>query len=56
MDEDATVSATDSSQAPAHHRDVTVEGVGDSLNAEVKKMTRRPIRCRRSLAHSVDAC
>ncbi|HXN14710.1 MAG TPA: OsmC family protein [Candidatus Acidoferrales bacterium] len=36
MDEDATVSATDSSQAPAHHRDVTVEGVGDSLNAEVK--------------------
>src|ERR1700685_476315 len=36
MDEEATVSATDSSQAPAHHRDVTVETVGDSLNAEVK--------------------
>jgi len=36
MDEDATVSATDSSQAPAHHRDVTVEAVGDSLNAELK--------------------
>ena len=28
--------ATDSSQEHAHHRDVTVESVGDSLNAEVK--------------------
>lgn len=27
---------TDSSQEHAHHRDVTVESVGDSLNAEVK--------------------
>src|ERR1700691_4708002 len=35
MEDDATVAATDSSQA-THHRDVTVEAVGDSLNAEVK--------------------
>lgn len=28
--------ATDSSQDQTHHRDVTVEAVGDSLNAEVK--------------------
>ena len=28
--------ATDSSQEPTHRRDVTVEAVGDSLNAEVK--------------------
>ena len=28
--------ATDSSQEPTHHRDVTVDAVGDSLNAEVK--------------------
>ncbi len=28
--------ATDSSQESTHHRDVTVEAVGDSLNAEVK--------------------
>ena len=35
MEDDATVAATDSSQA-THHRDVTVETVGDSLNAEVK--------------------
>ena len=28
--------ATDSSQEHTHHRDVTVEAVGDSLNAEVK--------------------
>ena len=36
MEHDAAVAATDSSQEPAHHRDVTVEAVGDSLNAEVK--------------------
>jgi uncharacterized OsmC-like protein len=30
------VPATDSSQDQTHHRDVTVEAVGDSLNAEVK--------------------
>src|SRR6204780_5894285 len=35
MEDDATVAATDSSQA-THRRDVTVEAVGDSLNAEVK--------------------
>jgi uncharacterized OsmC-like protein len=35
MEDDATVPATDSSQA-THHRDVTVEAVGDSLNADVK--------------------
>lgn len=29
------VPATDSSQGPTHHRDVTIEAVGDSLNAEV---------------------
>ncbi|HKN12764.1 MAG TPA: OsmC family protein [Candidatus Binatus sp.] len=28
--------ATDSSQEPRHHRDVTVDAVGNSLNAEVK--------------------
>ncbi|MFZ2063757.1 MAG: OsmC family protein [Candidatus Binatus sp.] len=28
--------ATDSSHEQAHHRDVTVEAIGDSLNAEVK--------------------
>ena len=28
--------ATDSSQESTHHRDVTVEAVGDSLNAQVK--------------------
>ncbi|MFZ0677971.1 OsmC family protein [Candidatus Binatus sp.] len=28
--------ATDSSQEHTHHRDVTVEAIGDSLNAEVK--------------------
>jgi uncharacterized OsmC-like protein len=36
MEDDATVPATDSSQAPTHHRDVTVEAAGDSLNADVK--------------------
>ena len=37
MEEDEThVPATDSSQEQTHHRDVTVEAVGDSLNAEVK--------------------
>jgi len=30
------VPATDSPQEQTHHRDVTVEAVGDSLNAEVK--------------------
>jgi uncharacterized OsmC-like protein len=30
------VPATDSSQGPTHHRDVVVDAVGDSLNAEVK--------------------
>jgi uncharacterized OsmC-like protein len=30
------VPATDSSQEPTHRREVTVEAVGDSLNAEVK--------------------
>src|ERR1700691_1481962 len=35
MEDDATVAATDSSQA-THHRDVTVEAAGDSLNADVK--------------------
>ena len=30
------VPATDSSQGPTHHRDVTVDAVDDSLNAEVK--------------------
>jgi uncharacterized OsmC-like protein len=30
------VPATDSSQENTHHRDVTVEAVGDSLDAEVK--------------------
>jgi uncharacterized OsmC-like protein len=30
------VPATDSSQEPTHRRDVTVEAVGESLNAEVK--------------------
>ena len=28
--------ATDSSQEPTHHRDVTVEAIGESLEAEVK--------------------
>ena len=28
--------ATDTSQEPTHHRDVTVDAVGDSLKAEVK--------------------
>ena len=37
MEDDATqVPATDSSQEQTHHRDVTVEAIGDSLNAEVK--------------------
>ncbi len=37
MEEDETqVPATDSPQEQTHHRDVTVEAVGDSLNAEVK--------------------
>jgi uncharacterized OsmC-like protein len=37
LEEDETrVPATDSSQERTHHRDVTVEAVGDSLNAEVK--------------------
>jgi uncharacterized OsmC-like protein len=36
MEHDAGLAATDSSQEPAHHRDVTVEAVGDSLKAEVK--------------------
>ena len=37
MEEDETrVPARDSSQEHAHHRDVTVETVGDSLDAEVK--------------------
>jgi pyruvate dehydrogenase E2 component (dihydrolipoamide acetyltransferase) len=37
LDEDETqVPATDSSQEQTHHRDVTVEAVGESLNAEVK--------------------
>jgi uncharacterized OsmC-like protein len=37
LEDDATqVPATDSSQEYTHHRDVTVEAVGDSLNAEVK--------------------
>jgi uncharacterized OsmC-like protein len=37
LEEDETrVPATDSSQERMHHRDVTVEAVGDSLNAEVK--------------------
>jgi uncharacterized OsmC-like protein len=37
LEEDETrVPATDSSQDQTHHRDVTVEAVGDSLNAEVK--------------------
>jgi uncharacterized OsmC-like protein len=36
MEHDAAVAATDSSQEPAHHRDLTVEAVGDSLKAEVK--------------------
>jgi len=30
------VPATDSSQEPTHHRDVTVEAIGESLDAEVK--------------------
>jgi uncharacterized OsmC-like protein len=30
------VPATDSSQEPTHHREVTVDAVGNSLNAEVK--------------------
>jgi uncharacterized OsmC-like protein len=37
LEEDETqVPATDSSREQTHHRDVTVEAVGDSLNAEVK--------------------
>ena len=37
MEDDATqVPATDSSQEHTHHRDVVVEAIGDSLNAEVK--------------------
>ena len=37
MEEDEIqVPTTDSSQDQTHHRDVTVEAVGDSLNAEVK--------------------
>jgi uncharacterized OsmC-like protein len=37
LEEDETrVPATDSLQEQTHHRDVTVEAVGDSLNAEVK--------------------
>jgi organic hydroperoxide reductase OsmC/OhrA len=37
LEDDATqVPATDSSQEHTHHRDVTVEAIGDSLNAEVK--------------------
>jgi pyruvate dehydrogenase E2 component (dihydrolipoamide acetyltransferase) len=37
LEEDETrVPATDSPQEQTHHRDVTVEAVGDSLNAEVK--------------------
>ena len=37
MEDDAPeVTATNSSQQQTHHRDVTVETVGDSLNAEVK--------------------
>ena len=37
MENDAIqVPATDSSREPTHHRDVTVDAVGDSLNAEVK--------------------
>jgi pyruvate dehydrogenase E2 component (dihydrolipoamide acetyltransferase) len=37
LEEDETqVSATDSSREQTHLRDVTVEAVGDSLNAEVK--------------------
>jgi len=30
------VPVTDSSQEPTHHRDVTVEAIGESLDAEVK--------------------
>ena len=37
MEEDETrVPARDSSQEHTHHRDVTVEAIGDSLDAEVK--------------------
>ena len=37
MENDAPqVPATDSSQEPTHRRDITVDAVGDSLNAEVK--------------------
>jgi uncharacterized OsmC-like protein len=37
LEEDETrVPATDTSKDQTHHRDVTVETVGDSLNAEVK--------------------
>ena len=37
MEKDAPqVPATDSSPEPAHHREVIVDAVGDSLNAEVK--------------------
>jgi uncharacterized OsmC-like protein len=35
-EDDTRVPATDSPQEQTHHRDVTVEAVGDSLNAEVK--------------------
>jgi uncharacterized OsmC-like protein len=35
-DDEIQVPATDSSQDQTQHRDVTVEAIGDSLNAEVK--------------------
>jgi len=35
-EDEIQVPTTDSSQDQTHHRDVTVEAVGDSLNAEVK--------------------